>query len=71
MLLTRAEERHDTVQYFYSLGMLLRMILDFESYKSSGASFISIPTDADFKIDYNSQTVEDEFQFDQDEDLDQ
>lgn len=37
----KADDRHDMVQYFYSFGMLLRMILDFNSYKSAGDSLYS------------------------------
>ena len=37
------------VQYFYSLGMLLRMILDFNSYKSAGDSLYSETSQSDFQ----------------------
>ena len=36
-----ANERHIMVDYYQALGMLLRMMLDFNSYKTAGSSYIS------------------------------
>ena len=33
-----SNERHDMVPYFQALGALMRMMLDFNSYKTAGAS---------------------------------
>lgn len=46
-----ASARHDTVEYFESLGALLRIILDFNSYKTAGGSLGTFIKQAAFKHD--------------------
>ena len=41
-----ASARHDTIEYFQSLGALLRIIFDFNSYKTAGGSLVAFVKDA-------------------------
>lgn len=41
-----ASQRHDTVTYFQSFGSLLRMVMDFNSYKTAGQSLLHYATNA-------------------------
>jgi len=41
-----ASKLHDTVTYFESFGSIMRMILDFNSYKTAGSSPMAFMTNS-------------------------